>query len=122
MTTKWFCLGANTFLTYSSFEQPPPSEEYRSEVALTESIFDTPSREPARRDHIMEVLKDLRGIYIRASYWTKGDTAKLMDITLDEGVSRAVYRERFPQDRSPVPLPSVEQCSCELSYQGRTRG
>ncbi|ERL89440.1 hypothetical protein D910_06807 [Dendroctonus ponderosae] len=110
--------GANTFLTYSSFEQPPPSEEYRSEVALTEAIFDTPSREPARRDHIMEVLKDLRGVYIRASYWTKGDTVKLMDITMDEGVSRAAYGARFPQDRNPVPLPSVEQCSCELSYQG----
>lgn len=63
-------------MTYSSIEQPPQGLKYSAEVTLVESIFDTPSGDQAKREHIMEVLKNLRGIYIRASYWSKGETTR----------------------------------------------
>ncbi|XP_066250557.1 laminin subunit alpha isoform X1 [Euwallacea similis] len=110
--------GANTYLTFSSIEQPPSVTKYSTKVELIESIFDTPSGDQAKREHIMEVLKDLRGIYVRASYWSRGETTRLIDVTLDEGIPRLDYNSRYPFDLDPQPLRSVEECKCEHNYQG----
>lgn len=69
-------LGAKTYLTYSSLEQPPPAFEYTSSVQFVESNFELPTGLTAKRDNIMEVLEDLRGVYIRASYWTVSVTTR----------------------------------------------
>ncbi|KAL1517260.1 hypothetical protein ABEB36_001047 [Hypothenemus hampei] len=112
--------GANTFLTYSSIEQPPPGIKHTNdEMSLSEYVFDTASGEQAKRDQVMEVLKDLRGVFIRASYWTKSETTRLINVSLDEGVSRREYARRFPNDPfPPEAFRSVEDCMCERSYQG----
>ncbi|XP_050301015.1 laminin subunit alpha [Anthonomus grandis grandis] len=111
--------GANTYLSYSSIEQPPPVFMYNSEVSLVESIFDTPSGDQARREHFMEVLKDLRGVYIRASYWTQGETTRLIDVSQDEGITRQEFAERYGENQvAPEDMPSVERCACEPNYQG----
>ncbi|CAG9771124.1 unnamed protein product [Ceutorhynchus assimilis] len=111
--------GANSYLTFSSIEQPPPVFKYATEVLLIESLFDTASGDQAKRDQIMEVLKDLRGVYIRASYWTKGETTRLIEVTQDEGIPREIYAERYRIEYNPPQeMPSVERCACELNYQG----
>lgn len=43
---------------------------------------------------------------------------RLIDVLMDEGVSRQEYSKRYPFDHSPQDLLSVEQCICEPSYQG----
>lgn len=68
--------GADTYLTYSNFEQPPPASEFITTLQLVESNFELPTGVPARREHIMEVLRDLQGVYIRATYWTASVTTR----------------------------------------------
>lgn len=68
--------GANTYLTHSSYEQPPPSQAYNGFVKIVENNFQLPQGVPAKKEHIMEVLKDLKGIYIRATYWTASITTR----------------------------------------------
>lgn len=68
--------GRDTYLTYSNFEQPPQAIEFFTSLLLVESNFVLPSGAPARREHLMEVLKDLRGIYLRATYWTASLTTR----------------------------------------------
>lgn len=69
--------GAGLYLIYYGFEQPPPEEEFTGMLQLVESNFELPTGGAARREHIMEVLRDLRGIYIRATYWTVSVTTRL---------------------------------------------
>lgn len=68
--------GVNTYLSYSSYEQPPPTSEFQFMLQLVESNFELPSGEQARREHIMEVLKNVKGIYLRATYWNASVTTR----------------------------------------------
>lgn len=68
--------GNNTYLTFSSYEQPPPTQKFTWSIQLVESNFELPNGDPANREHIMEVLNDLKGLYIRVNYWTAGVTTK----------------------------------------------
>lgn len=61
--------GADNFLMYRAEEQPPSSESFPASVQLVESNFETKHNVMATREEFMVLLKDLRGIYIRASYW-----------------------------------------------------
>lgn len=61
--------GANTTLFYYSDEQPPSSVNFRASVRLVEANFLTSNRLSATREQIMVILEDLRGIYVRATYW-----------------------------------------------------
>lgn len=72
--------GKKTFLTYSSFGQPAALIEYPASVQLIEENFETPTGGRVKRDQIMEVLEDLRAIYIRATYWTDSVTTRSVDI------------------------------------------
>lgn len=68
--------GQDTYLTYSNIEQPPQATEFPFSLEIVESNFVLPSGSPARREHMMEVLKNLRGIYLRATYWTASQTTR----------------------------------------------
>lgn len=68
--------GADTYLLHRAIEQPPPTLDYSASVELVETNFELPNELAANRDHIMTVLEDLRGIYIRASYWASGITTR----------------------------------------------
>lgn len=61
--------GADSFLIYRAEEQPPSSTDFQASVQLVESNFETKQNLIATREQIMVVLGDLRGIYIRATYW-----------------------------------------------------
>ncbi|XP_074042767.1 laminin subunit alpha [Leptinotarsa decemlineata] len=106
--------GADTYLTFSNFEQPPPATEFSTSITLTESYFELPSGEPAKREHIMMVLQDLKGIYLRGRYWTKTLTTRLSNIILDEAYEPETENQ---YENSPLAL-SVEHCLCPPNYQG----
>lgn len=72
--------GADSYLKYESLEQPPPATEYTSTIELVEQNFLLPSGIPAKREHIMTVLQNLRGIYIRATYWSASETTRYIHI------------------------------------------
>lgn len=65
---------------YVGDEQPPPSVEYMASLQLVESNFQLPNGNQARREHIMVVLQNLRGLYIRATYWTESVTTKYVKV------------------------------------------
>lgn len=67
--------GADTTLFYYSDEQPPSFMNFRSSVRLVEANFLTSNRLSATREQIMVILEDLRGIYVRATYWNPSITA-----------------------------------------------
>ena len=68
--------GANTYLTYTSLEQSASHTTFESSLEIVETRFELPSGQQANREHVMEVLRDLRGIYIRAQYWSTSDSAR----------------------------------------------
>ncbi|VEN34345.1 unnamed protein product, partial [Callosobruchus maculatus] len=104
--------GPDYYLTYSNLEQPPPASEFAFMLQLVESNFELPSGSPAKREHMMEVLKDLRGIYLRATYWTASVTTRLIDVLQDEAIPPD------PSYENGVAALSVEQCMCPPNYQG----
>lgn len=61
--------GADNFLIHKGEEQPPSNTIFPASVQLVESNFDTKQNLRATREQIMVVLGDLRGIYIRVTYW-----------------------------------------------------
>ncbi|CAH0547112.1 unnamed protein product [Brassicogethes aeneus] len=104
--------GANSYLTYSSLEQPAVSQEYQGFVQILESNFNLPHGVPSKKEHIMEILRDLRGIYIRATYWTASITTRIINPILES----AIYEEDSRVYRSKAV--TVEQCRCPPNYQG----
>lgn len=103
--------GADTTLFYYSDEQPPSFVNFRASVRLIEANFVTSNRLSATREQIMVILEDLRGIYVRATYWNPSIMASLSYATLD------VTTEQYSAQYS-IPASSVEQCQCPPNYQG----
>lgn len=68
--------GTDFYLKYESLEQPPPATEYVWTLELVEQNFLLPSGIPAKREHIMNVLQNLKGLYIRATYWSESETTR----------------------------------------------
>lgn len=68
--------GANTYLSYYSVEQPAPTVDFNHDVSLVETNFEFPDGSPAKREHLMVVLENLQGIYIRATYWSSSFTTR----------------------------------------------
>nr|CAI5850401.1 unnamed protein product [Callosobruchus analis] len=88
------------------------ASEFAFMLQLVEGNFELPSGSPAKREHMMEVLKDLRGIYLRATYWTASVTTRLIDVLEDEAIPPD------PGYENGVAALSVEQCMCPPNYQG----
>ncbi|EGI60824.1 PREDICTED: laminin subunit alpha [Acromyrmex echinatior] len=103
--------GANTTLFYYSDEQPPSFVNFRASVRLIEANFVTSNRLSATREQIMVILEDLRGIYVRATYWNPSIMASLSYVTWD------ITTEQYSAQYS-IPAGSVEQCQCPPNYQG----
>ena len=62
-------MGADISLYHRADEEPPSTVNYRASLQLVESKFRNRQGLPVTRDMLMMVLGDLRGIYIRATYW-----------------------------------------------------
>lgn len=68
--------GGGMFLVHTSYEQPAPAQDYAASLQLVEANFEFLNGMPAKREHLMTALHDLKGIYIRATYWTASVTTK----------------------------------------------
>lgn len=108
--------GANTYISHFSFEQPASKQDYSGSLQLIESNFEVPSGATAKREHLMEILNNLEGIYIRATYSNDSLTTRLTNVMLDEAVPLERY-QNVPQDRLLM-ASTVEQCQCPPNYQG----
>lgn len=61
--------GHDTYLFYFSLEQPASDILFPSFVEITEQNFILGNGLQATREQLMQVLNNLNGIYIRATYW-----------------------------------------------------
>jgi len=61
--------GHDTYLYYFSLEQPASNTMFPNFVELTEQNFVRVNGLMTTREQIMQVLQNLNGIYIRATYW-----------------------------------------------------
>jgi len=61
--------GHDTHLFYFALEQPASDTPFPSYVQLVEQNFVLANGLPTTREQTMQVLQDLRGVYIRATYW-----------------------------------------------------
>jgi len=68
--------GHDTYLYYFSLEQPASNIVFPNFVELTEQNFILASGLPTTREQIMQVLQNLGGIYIRATYWEPSVTTR----------------------------------------------
>lgn len=104
-------VGANNYLKYDGFEQPPADEEFNTGVQIVETNFVLPSGAPSKREHLMVVLKDLKGIYIRANYWSVTEIARLSSVTFDDA------EKGKTRDHQEI-ANTVEYCDCPPNYTG----
>lgn len=61
--------GHDTYLYYFSLEQPASNTIFPNFVELIEQNFILANGLPTTREQIMQVLQNLNGVYIRATYW-----------------------------------------------------
>lgn len=61
--------GHDTYLFYFSLEQPASDTLFPNFVEITEQNFILGNGLQATREQLMQVLNNLNGIYIRATYW-----------------------------------------------------
>lgn len=106
---------SNMYISHYSIEQPAAAINYVATVEMIDANFELPDGTPAKREHVMQVLKDLRGVYIRASYWTDSITTRLSNVLLDDAVPYNYYDG--DKDRIDYAT-SVERCLCPENYQG----
>ncbi|KAK0176557.1 hypothetical protein PV328_000678 [Microctonus aethiopoides] len=103
-------LGADSILLHYGEEQPPSFTNFRASVELIETNFITTTNLEVTREQLLITLENLKGIYIRASYWEPSIAASLSDVTLD------TTTETYAQSSDLAS--SVEQCQCPPNYQG----
>ncbi|XP_017779043.1 PREDICTED: laminin subunit alpha isoform X2 [Nicrophorus vespilloides] len=104
--------GANNYLVHNGYEQPPVEQKYVNLLEIVESNFQLPNGVPAKREDLMMILKEVKGIYIRATYWSITETSKLENVYLDNAV-KSINASGFFDIAS-----SVEDCDCPINYQG----
>lgn len=68
--------GRDTYLYYFSLEQPASNTVFPNSVELNEQNFILANGLPTTREQIMQVLQDLDGVYIRATYWDTSVTTR----------------------------------------------
>ncbi|KAB0790802.1 hypothetical protein PPYR_15312 [Photinus pyralis] len=106
--------GAGSYLLHYSYEQPAVAQNFDARLQIVESNFVLPNGQAAKREHIMTVLQNLRGVYLRATYWTASVVSKLSNVLLDDAVPMQYYH----QDGHFKFAASVEQCQCPPGYDG----
>ncbi|KAG8228153.1 hypothetical protein J437_LFUL002807 [Ladona fulva] len=102
--------GADMYLLHFALELPPAEVNFQASVDLVELNFILPSGLPVTREQVMQVLHNLQGIYIRATYWEPSVFSRLEYVALETA-------DKAYSPKSGKAL-SVEQCSCPPNYQG----
>jgi len=62
--------GASNTLFYFNLEQPSATEDFETSLPILERNFRLLNGQAVTRELLMQVLQNLMGIYIRASYWS----------------------------------------------------
>lgn len=65
--------GADTFIQYTSVAQPDTNAYFQISVKMVETEFTNPASDRVTREEFMQVLQNLTGIFIKASYVDRGD-------------------------------------------------
>ncbi|CRK95483.1 CLUMA_CG008952, isoform A [Clunio marinus] len=103
--------GKDMKIKHTNYRQPAAGQLFHGAVEMIESNFKTLSGVTVTRDQFMTILRDLKKIYIRASYFDKGMITYLSDVQLtlaeDDPENYHLYKE----------LPA-EKCSCPHGYTG----
>lgn len=68
--------GANMYIVHNSIEQPPAAVSWVHSVRIHEDEFINLDGTPVTRDQFMNVLVNVTGIYIRATYEAEGQTTR----------------------------------------------
>ena len=97
--------GKDYKIKHTSYRQPAADQIFRGSVEMIESNFQLLSGVTVSREIFMTVLRDLKKIYIRASYFDKGMITYVSDVQLtlaeDDPENYNLYKE----------LPA-EKCQC----------
>lgn len=103
--------GKETVYIHQSYEQPANGIMFRGAVKIVEANFQTLSGSPVTREQFMTLLRDLKRIYIRASYWESTVLSQLSDVYLTmadyDTENYHLYNEL-----------AVEHCQCPAGYVG----
>lgn len=103
--------GLDLVLVHQSYEQPANAIKFYGSVKMVESSFRTASGSPVSREMFMTVLRDLKKIYVRGTYWEQTMVAQLSDVYLSMGVYDAENHGLYEEL-------AVEQCECPPGYKG----
>lgn len=71
--------GAGMYLLHDAFEQPAAKLSYAASIEIVETNFVLENGLQANREHLMTVLENLEGVYIRATYWESGVTTRYIN-------------------------------------------
>lgn len=103
--------GKDLRIKHTNYQQPAADQTFNGVVELIESNFQTLSGATVTREQFMTVLRDLRNIYIRASYFDNGMITFLSHVTMtiadEDDDDRHLYKD--------VP---AEKCECPPGYKG----
>lgn len=105
--------GKNAVIIHQSYSQPASAQTFTGNVKMVESSFTTISGAPVTREQFMVILRDLRAIYIRATYSDSTVVSRLSDVYLimaDEDENNYSSYEELP----------VEKCRCPPGYTGNS--
>ncbi|KAG8228152.1 hypothetical protein J437_LFUL002806, partial [Ladona fulva] len=84
-------------------------KDNRLSVKMTEGNFKLPDGSVATREKILEVIKDLKGLYIQATYTWPSTFTKLSRVVMETADAH------LPGARHAL---AVEQCTCPSNYKG----
>lgn len=103
--------GKNMTIVHTGYQQPASAQIFRGSVKFLETNFQTISGASVTREQFMSVLRDLEGIYIRASYFEQGVLTTLSDVFL-------TLSDDDPENYNLYTESSVEKCDCPRGYSG----
>ncbi|XP_058457360.1 laminin subunit alpha [Malaya genurostris] len=103
--------GKNMVITHQSIEQPASNTVFNGRVQMVETSFQTASGGSVSREQFMMILRDLKAIYVRASYWENGLTTIISDVSLAMAHDDAGHYDMYEEL-------AVERCSCPPGYTG----
>ncbi|XP_050097931.1 laminin subunit alpha isoform X1 [Anopheles aquasalis] len=100
-------------IMHQSYRQPSANQIFNGIVEMVEGNFQTTSGGKVSREQFMLVLRDLKNIFIRASYWENGLVTTISDVSL----TMAHDDLEHPQHYREL---AVESCECPPGYMGRS--
>lgn len=110
--------GNGISLLYHANMQVRPNEPMEISALLDPYVWNLPDGAYIKRRHLMSVLANLTGIYIRASYGLDSDgQSRLSQVVLESAVEVPGDRELTDQDKADQ-VTSVELCECPEGYYG----